>query len=41
MNEHSRSAGWEERTELAAVEDPPFEVFFEREKAELYSVLAW
>ena len=39
MNEHSRSAGWEEPTELAAVGDLPFEVFFEREKAELYSVL--
>jgi RNA polymerase sigma-70 factor (ECF subfamily) len=39
MNERSRSFGWEEPTELAAVADPPFEVFFEREKAELYSVL--
>jgi len=39
MNEHSRSFGWDEPTELADVADPPFEVFFEREKAELYSVL--
>jgi RNA polymerase sigma-70 factor, ECF subfamily len=39
MNEHSRSLGWDEPTELAGVADPPFEVFFEREKAELYSVL--
>ena len=39
MNEHSRSLGWDEPTELADVADPPFEVFFEREKAELYSVL--
>jgi DNA-directed RNA polymerase specialized sigma24 family protein len=39
MNEHSRATEWDETTELAAVADPSFEVFFEREKAELYSVL--
>src|SRR6185295_3164504 len=39
MNEHSRATGWDETTELAAIADPSFEVFFEREKAELYSVL--
>src|SRR6476620_10715106 len=39
MNEHTRATGWDETTELAGVAAPSFEVFFEREKAELYSVL--